>query len=105
MQGVHVAKQHIWAAVRTLDQLVVGELHVRPQKRLKDELNLSNERFLALTDARVYDAEGTTLLYRTSFMLISNAHIVSVAPIEKMQNGPDTRWNLQLPVASSVPDP
>lgn len=87
-----VAKESVAAAVRTADQLIVGRLHVRPQKRLKDELNVINERYIAVTDARVYDAAGARLLYTTSFLLVANAEIVTVAPLDALQGPPELLW-------------
>ena len=68
-------------AIRTADQLLVGNLHARPQKRLKDELNGNSEHFLALTAARVYDGAGSRLLYESSVVLLDSASIVSVTPL------------------------
>src|SRR5512132_3317613 len=68
-------------AIRTADQLLVGNLHARPQKRLKDELNGNSEHFLALTAARVYDSAGSRLLYESSVVLLDSASIVSVTPL------------------------
>jgi hypothetical protein len=67
-------------AVRTPDQLLVGFMHARPQKRLKDELNGNSDHFLALTSARVYDGAGSRLLYESSVVLLDSA-IVSVTPL------------------------
>ena len=90
--SAHVAKESIAAVVRTADQLIVGQLHARPQKRLKDEMNHVSDRFIAITDARVYDGGGTRLLYETAFILISNAHIVSIAPISAVSQFGDVSW-------------
>lgn len=87
-----VAKESVAAAVRTPDQLIVGQLHVRPQKRLKDELNVINERYIAVTDARVYDAAGAKLLYSTSFLLVANAQIVTVTPVDAIEGPPELLW-------------
>lgn len=68
-------------AVRTPDQLLVGFLHSRPQKRLKDELNGNSDHFLALTAVRDYDGAGSRLLYESSVVLLDSGSIVSVTPL------------------------
>jgi hypothetical protein len=84
---LHVPTERIEAVVRTGDQLIVGRLHAEPGKRLKDEMNHNSTRFIAITDARVYDAAGRELLYRTDFLLVANGHIVSVTPRQSVTGG------------------
>jgi hypothetical protein len=76
-----VPTQTVAVAVRMPDQVLVGYMHARPEKRLKDELNGNSDHFLALTGARVYDATGTSLLYESSVVLLDSASIVSVTPL------------------------
>jgi hypothetical protein len=87
-----VPKETVGAVVRTADQLIVGQLHMSPHKRLKDELNMLSDRYLAITGARVYDAPGTTLLYEARFMLVATKHIVSVTPLEGVGSGTEAVW-------------
>jgi len=89
----HVAKESIAAVIRTPDQLIVAQLHARPQKRLKDEMNHVSDRFIALTDARVYDSGGARLLCEAAFMLLSNAHIVSITPVSAIERCGDGEWS------------
>ena len=84
---LRVPTDRIEALVRTSDQLIVGRLHAEPGKRLKDEMNHSSTRFIAITDARVYDAAGRELLYKTDFLLVANSHIVSVTPRQSVTSG------------------
>ena len=84
---LRVPTDRIEALVRTGDQLIVGRLHAEPGKRLKDEMNHSSTRFIAITDARVYDAAGGQLLYKTDFVLVANSHIVSVTPRQSVTSG------------------
>jgi len=76
-----VPTETIAVAVRTPDQLLVGFLHSRPQKRLKDELNGNSDHFLALTAVRDYDGAGSRLLYESSVVLLDSGSIVSVTPL------------------------
>src|SRR6185295_7810743 len=66
-----VAKDTLTAFIRTGDQIIVGHVYVRPDKRLKDDLSEDTSRFLAVTDARVYDAESEKLLYHSSLLLVA----------------------------------
>ena len=77
---LYIPTQTTAAAVRTVDQLIVGLLHARPQKRLKDELNANSDRYVAITAARVYDSAGNRLLYESTVVLLANDCIVSVTP-------------------------
>lgn len=78
----HVAKDTVQALVRTTDHLVVGHVYVRPDRRLKDELNAEAGRFLAITNATVYDETGDHQLYQTSFLLVSYAQVILIGPLE-----------------------
>ncbi len=104
MFSSHVAKETIAAILRTPDQLIVGRLHARPQKRLKDEMNHFSDRFIAVTAARVFDASGTRLLYEASFLLVSNAHLVSVTPVSAVASFGDASWGKSVMEAGEEPD-
>jgi hypothetical protein len=86
-----VAKDAMPALIRTIDQHVIGYLYVRPDKRLKDEINEDTSRFLPVTDAKVYHATTDEFIYRTSFLLVAFQHILSITPVEAIsasRNGP-----------------
>ena len=93
---LRVPTDRIEALVRVGDQLIVGRLHAEPGKRLKDEMNHSSTRFIAITDARVYDAAGRALLYKTDFVLVANSHIVSVTPRQLVTAG-EAPWKDDSP--------
>jgi hypothetical protein len=84
---LRVPTERIEAVIRTGDQLIVGRLHAEPGKRLKDEMNHISTRFIAITEARVYDAAGLELLYEADFLLLANDHIVSVTPRQSVTGG------------------
>jgi uncharacterized protein DUF6812 len=84
---LRIPTERIEALIRTGDQLIVGRLHAEPGKRLKDEMNHTSTQFIAITDARVYDASGRQLLYETDFLLLANDHIVSVTPRQSVTAG------------------
>jgi uncharacterized protein DUF6812 len=83
-----VPTERIEALIRTTDlQIIVGKVHAQPGKRLKDEMNADSARYIAITDAKVFDATARSLLYETSFLLVANDHIVSVTPKASLVGG------------------
>jgi len=87
-----VSKESIAAALRTTDHLIVGQIHVRPDQRLKDEMNLSQERFIAITGARVYDAQGATLLFESAFLIVASAHVIFITPLDALKADHQLPW-------------
>ncbi len=90
-----VPTQTTGVAVRTHDQLVIGLMHARPQKRLKDELNGNSDKYLAVTAARVYDSDGSRLLYEAAVVLLASDHVVSVTPLAAVRAG-EAGWSKLL---------
>jgi len=62
----------------TLKTIIQGQLHIRLDNRIKDELN-SNEKFIAITDATISDAQGNEM-YRTDFIAVNRSQIVFLFP-------------------------
>ena len=87
-----VPKDTLPAFVRTVDQIIVGQVYVRPDKRLKDDLNEDTSRFLPITDARVYDAASEKLLYHSSFLLIAYSQIILISPLDALADIRPTPW-------------
>ncbi len=87
-----VPKDSLPAFVRTNDQIIVGHVYVRPDKRLKDELNEDDSRFLPITNAQVYDAATETLLYHSNFLLLAYNHIVMLSPLEALADIRPMPW-------------
>ena len=73
-----VPKVAIPAVVQTTTHLIRGNVHVRRDERLKDELD-RDELFLAVTDASVIGSDGQTL-HQARFMAVGRAQIVWVMP-------------------------
>jgi hypothetical protein len=87
-----VAKDSLAALIRTQDQVIVGFIYVRPERRIKDELNEDESRFLPITNARIYDAHSEKLLYESTFLLVAFDHIVMVSPLDAMPNVRTVPW-------------
>lgn len=73
-----ISKQSVKSVIQTLTVQIRGDLHVRPQHRFKDEVNKS-ERFIAVTDAVVYNARGEEI-YRTGFLVLNLDQVVWISP-------------------------
>ncbi|MEA3349036.1 MAG: hypothetical protein U9Q82_00280 [Chloroflexota bacterium] len=73
-----ISKDVVRVTVQTLTVRIVGDIHVRPDERLKDELN-KDDWFIAMTDAVVYNARGQEI-YRSEFLAINQENIVWISP-------------------------
>ena len=73
-----ISKIPIQATVQTTTHLLRGQLHVRRNQRIKDELD-ANENFIALTDVSVLGPDGQTL-FQAPFMAVRRSHIIWVIP-------------------------
>jgi len=87
-----VTKDTLPALIRTADQVIVGHVYVRPDKRLKDDLSEDSSRFLPVTDARVYRAADESLLYHSSLLLVSYQHIIMISPLEALADVRPVPW-------------
>jgi len=73
-----VSKIAIHATIQTTTHQLRGQIHVRRDERVKDELD-REEGFLAITDVTVVDANGK-VLFEVPFLAVKREHIVWVIP-------------------------
>jgi len=73
-----VTKDTLPATIQTLTVRITGDVHVRLQQRLKDELNRDGI-FIAVTDAVVTNTHGE-VVYRSDFMAVNRNHILWLSP-------------------------
>ncbi len=78
-----VTKQPVSAEIQLAEYRISGKIHVRPDERLKNELD-QQEPFLAITDATIYDKQNK-LLFTTTFMAVNRKHILWIVPQEDGQ--------------------
>ena len=78
-----VSKVAIPAVVQTTQQLIRGNIHVRRDERLKDELD-RDEFFLAMTDVSIIGADGQET-HEARFVAVRRAQIVWVMPAREAQ--------------------
>lgn len=82
-QVVH--KTPVSVLIQTTRQLIRGKVHIRPDTRIKDELD-QNENFLALTEVEILDDQGE-ILRNSPFLAVSRGQIVWVMPLETTEDG------------------
>jgi hypothetical protein len=73
-----ISKVSVNVTIQTTTHLMRGQMHVRHDKRVKDELD-QNESFLALTDVSVLGPDGQTL-FQSPFLAVQRSHIIWVIP-------------------------
>lgn len=73
-----VTKIAVPATIQTTTHMMRGQIHVRRDQRVIDELD-SNQNFLALTDVSVLDSNGQ-ILFQTPFLALQRTQIVWVVP-------------------------
>jgi hypothetical protein len=81
-----VRKDEVPVLIQTVTHLIHGHIYLRPEMRIKDELNSGQEAFIAVTDAEVYAPPGRELLYRSEFLTINKQHIVWIRPDEEAED-------------------
>jgi len=77
-----VHKERVPALIQTITTLIHGDLFLRPDQRIKDELNNNQEKFLALTEAEIFGPNGE-VRYRSSFLTVNKEHVVWIRPDEQ----------------------
>jgi hypothetical protein len=80
-----ISKEPVKARIQTVLQLIEGELHVRHNFRVKDELDL-DEPFLAVTNAKVFNSSKEES-FHTKFIAIRRDQIVWITVIEDIEQG------------------
>lgn len=80
-----VSKVGIQATIQTTTHLMRGQVHVRRDQRIKDELD-SKEGFLAVTDVSILTPDGQAL-FEAPFLAVQRSHIVWVIPEQDKNEG------------------
>jgi len=77
-----VSKHPVQVIIQTVQNKIRGTIYVRPDWRVKDELNVS-DRFLAVTNAVIVGSQNEEL-YQTGFLVVNTSHIIWVLPEEEL---------------------
>lgn len=80
-----VSKTAVPATIQTTTHLMRGNIHVRRDQRIKDELNV-NEHFLAITEVSVLGVDGQ-VVFQAPFLAVQRTQIVWVMPEQNKQEG------------------
>ncbi len=76
-----IKKIPVKVIIQTTAQTIHGNIHIRPEQRVKDEIN-GGEPFIAVTDAQVFSADGKAL-QKAEFLLINREQITWMIPIDE----------------------
>lgn len=76
-----VSKKRISVTIQTATHRITGNIHVRHDHRLKDELDCA-ETFIAVTEAKVFDPNGT-MVYESDFLAVQCQQIIWLLPNEQ----------------------
>ena len=85
-----ISKTAVPAVIQTITHRIEGLIHVRMNERIKNELDRQEELFLAVTDAKVFAADGS-VLFQAPFMTVARSQIVWVIPSETSENEGDKK--------------
>ena len=77
-----IRKKPVRVIIQTTTQVIHGNVHIRPEARLKDEID-QDELSLAITDAVVYGNNGE-VLYHSKFLAVNRRLIVWILPEEDL---------------------
>ena len=81
-----VKKETIKTIIRTSCETIEGMVHKYPKNRLLDTLNLGDEQFIAVCDAKVYSDEDGRLVHETDFIAVNKNHIILITGDEIKKN-------------------
>ncbi len=81
-----ITKIKVRATIQTISHRIDGSIYLADRERPKDALN-EPERFIAVTQATIYDHDGNSL-YRSDFLAVNRNHIVWVIPYEEHEDVP-----------------
>jgi hypothetical protein len=71
----HVSKSKVRVFAMVDGWRIEGDLHVLDGSRLTDAINSKTKDFLAVTDATIFDATTSTLLFETPFLALNRDSI------------------------------
>lgn len=80
-----ISKDTVKARIQTTAQIIEGDVHVRRECRLKDELD-KEEPFLAVTNAHVFNTSGEKS-FHTEFIAVRRDQIVWITTFKDLIKG------------------
>lgn len=83
----YVSKESIRALIQTATNRIQGNLYLRSEERVSDMLNRS-DKFLAVTDAVIYDLDGVELT-SCDFLALNVDLVIWFMPLEEPSQNDD----------------
>jgi len=80
-----VSKKTIRAKIQTASNHIIGDIYIRQDGRLSDELNKSDP-FLPVTNAEIRDINGKNIIELRDFIAIQKNQIIWVSPDSEAQD-------------------
>lgn len=74
-----VSKLPVKVLIQLPTNQVQGEIHVRRDGRLKDELDSAN-KYIAVTNATIFSQDGKNELTQCKFLSVNNSQIIWIIP-------------------------
>lgn len=81
-----VSKKPIRSTIQTITHRLEGNIYVKSDNRLIDELTASGQ-FIAITDATIFHPRGE-VLYNAEFVTVNRDHIIWIVPRDEVDNTP-----------------
>ncbi len=79
---MYTYKDRVRVMIVTSGYRIEGDFHVLAGSRITDALNSKTKEFFAITDAKVYTADGATVLYAPSYIAVNRESIACIFPLE-----------------------
>ena len=80
-----VQKNPVSSTIQTITHRIRGEVYIKPDERLKDELNRTDQ-FLAVTNASILN-DRSEEIYACKFLTLNKDQIVWLIPDSDMSSG------------------
>jgi hypothetical protein len=74
-----VSKSPVKVLIQLPTNQIQGEIHVRRDGRLKDELD-SATKYIAVTNATIFSLDGTKVIKQCKFLSVNNSQIIWIVP-------------------------
>ena len=70
--------------IQTVNNRIEGKVHIRPDERLKDDIN-EQEMFIAVTQAVIYNNAGE-VAYTSDLLLVNRTQIIWLMPVKEVES-------------------
>jgi len=74
-----ISKKPVKVLMQLPTNQIQGEIHVRKDGRLKDEIDSAN-RYIAVTNASIHSQDGSKLIKQCKFLSVNNSQIIWILP-------------------------